>query len=258
MKNSITPTAEPFFFSGGSTGCLLVHGYTASPKEMRWMGEYLASQGFTVLGIRLAGHATRMEDLRRTRWSDWLACVEDGWHLLGGVTERVFLVGLSMGGALSLLFAAEHSGDKRLAGVIAMATPIALPDDPRVPYLRLIQWIKPSISKGPPDFHNPEAARERVAYPVYPTHSLAELRDLLREMRAALPRVSAPVLLVNSRQDTTVTADQMETIFDLLGSPEKSTLLVEDSGHIIPREPAREVVFEAAVKFMHSHLDSKP
>lgn len=253
MNTLITPTAEPFLFHGGSTGCLLVHGYTASPKEMRWMGEYLAGEGFTALGIRLTGHATRMEDLRRTRWRDWLACVEDGWHLLEGVTERVFMIGLSMGGALSLLFAAEQSEDKRLAGVIAMATPIALPDDPRVPFLRLIQWIKPTISKGPPDFHNPEAARERVAYPVYPTHSLAELRDLLAEMRAALPRVSAPVLLVNSRQDTTVPVKQMETIYELLGSADKSTLLVEDSGHIIPREPARQVVFEAAVKFMRSH-----
>lgn len=217
------------------------------------MGEYLAGEGFTVLGIRLAGHATRMEDLRRTNWRDWLVSVEDGWHLLEGVTDRIFLIGLSMGGALSLLFAAERPAEQRIAGVIAMATPLSLPDDPRVPFLRLLQWFKPTVSKGPPDFHNPEAERERVAYPSYPTRSLAELRDLLSEVRAALPRVSAPVLLVNSRQDTTVGLEHMEKIYELLGSEEKRTLLVDDCGHIIPREPARQVVFEAAAKFIRDH-----
>jgi carboxylesterase len=54
MDPFIIPSAEPFYFPGGKTGCLLVHGFTGSPKEMRWMGEYLAGQGYTVLGVRLA------------------------------------------------------------------------------------------------------------------------------------------------------------------------------------------------------------
>ena len=58
----IMPTAEPFFFPGGPTGCLLVHGFTGTPKEMRWLGEHLVSQGYAALGVRLAAHATRIED----------------------------------------------------------------------------------------------------------------------------------------------------------------------------------------------------
>ena len=82
--NQIIPGAEPFFFPGGSTGCLLVHGFTGTPKEMRAMGEYLHQRGFSVLGVRLTGHATRPEDLQRARWQDWLLSVEDGWQLLKG------------------------------------------------------------------------------------------------------------------------------------------------------------------------------
>ena len=69
----IIPTAEPFFFPGDRTGCLLVHGFTGTPKEMRWLGEYLADLGFSALGVRLVGHATQVEDLIRTCWRDWLA-----------------------------------------------------------------------------------------------------------------------------------------------------------------------------------------
>ena len=104
----IIPTAEPFFFPGNQIGCLLVHGFTGSPKEMRWMGEYLGNLGYTVLGVRLAGHATRPEDMMRMQWQDWLASVEDGYFLLKNCVDQVFIIGLSMGGILSLTFSSQH------------------------------------------------------------------------------------------------------------------------------------------------------
>jgi carboxylesterase len=68
----IVPESEPFFLPGEATGCLLLHGFSAMPGEMRPLGEYLAETGFTVLGIRLTGHATHPNDLEQTRWIDWL------------------------------------------------------------------------------------------------------------------------------------------------------------------------------------------
>jgi len=61
---------NPFFFEGGPTGCLLIHGFSSSPPEMRLMGEYLAGKGLTVLGVRLAGHGTSPEDMATTAWRD--------------------------------------------------------------------------------------------------------------------------------------------------------------------------------------------
>src|SRR5262245_26388061 len=107
--SQIIPTAEPFLFLGDASkpACLLVHGFTGVPKEMRLLGEYLNQHGHTCLGVRLTGHATVPEDMIRSRYTDWMASVEDGYHLLRGVTQRIFLVGLSMGGALSLLMASR-------------------------------------------------------------------------------------------------------------------------------------------------------
>ena len=75
---NIIPSAEPFFNPGGSTGCLLDHGYTGTPIEMRAMGDHMAGKGYILLGIRLAGHATKPEDLSRIHWSDWIGVLEDG------------------------------------------------------------------------------------------------------------------------------------------------------------------------------------
>lgn len=250
MTKNLIPTAEPFLFLGGDTGCLLVHGITATPKEMRYLGEYLARQGHTVLGVRLAGHATRPADLRRVAWQDWMACVEDGWHMLRGRCQRVFVVGLSMGGALSLLFSAQFP----VSGVFAMAVPCDVPVNPLqrrlLPYLKLIGRLRPYVRKGKPDWFNKAAFEARVAYPVNVLPAIKELDGLLKAMRASLPLVQVPVLLMHSRDDDYVPPEHMERIFAALGSADKQMQWVEHSDHVITEDGERERVFEAAAAFI--------
>ncbi|MGD0612162.1 MAG: alpha/beta fold hydrolase [Anaerolineales bacterium] len=247
--SQIIPTAEPYWFPGNRTGVLLIHGFTGTPKEMRWMGEYLNQQGYTVLGIRLAGHATRPEDMIRTRWQDWLLSVEDGYHLLGSCTERIFLAGLSMGGVLSLTFAATAP----VQGVIAMSTPYDLPADPRLRMLGLLSWLTPYMPKGddkPGEGWFGDAWKQHVSYPQNPLRSIGELNQLLGVMRAGLPQVRAPVLLINSRDDDPFIRDSMPKIHAQLGSLDKQTMWVEGSGHVITEEPQRMTVFAAAAEFI--------
>jgi carboxylesterase len=219
------------------------------------MGEALNQEGYTVLGVRLPGHATRQADLPRTRWQDWLAAVEDGWHLLRGAADPIVLVGLSMGGALSLLFASgRYAAECSVAGVVAMSTPYDLKPDPRFPFIRLLHPLVPQVMKGPSDFRDAQMGKEHVSYPAYPTRSIAELRDVLAEMRAALPEVTAPALLIHARGDTGggfFDPLSMEKIHAALGSREKEMRWVENSGHIITRDQARAVVFQAALDFIH-------
>lgn len=241
------PTAEPFLFTAGRTGCLLVHGFTGTPKEMRWLGEYLAEQGHTVLGIRLAGHATQLPDMVRTRWWDWMASIEDGLNILKCSTDRIYILGLSMGGVLSLLSAARYP----INGVVAMSTPYSLPQDWRMKLIHILKWLKPEFSKEPPDWHNPNAGQDHVSYPIYPTRSIAELAELMAEMRKTLPLVSIPVMLIQSRQDTSISTDSMQSIYDHLGTSNKETLWLDNSGHVLTREPDREILFNAIAHFIY-------
>jgi len=242
----IIPTAEPFLFPGNHIGVLLIHGFTGAPKEMRWMGEYLGNLGYSILGVRLAGHATQPDDMLRTRWQDWLTSVEDGYYLLKGCVNQVFIMGLSMGGVLSLLFASQHP----VSGVVAMSTPYSLPDDPRLPLIQHMSWLISKVNKGPSDWHNPEAEIDHVDYPYYPTRAIIQLVGLLAEMRSALPKVQVPVLLIHSRQDIGVAPHNAEQILTALGSSDKQLLWVENSGHVITREPDRYLAFKAADEFI--------
>jgi carboxylesterase len=259
----IIPTAEPFFFPGkgkkAAIGCLVQHGFTGAPKEMRWMGEYLNEQGYTVCGMRLTGHATKPEDMIRSRHTDWLADVEDGYHLLASSCEQVFLLGLSMGGILSLASAPSFqvkAGDpgRKVRGVVAMSTPYQLPDDPRIKYLKIISKFKPFMPKGKgepgADWFDPQVFRQHVAYPENPVRSIAELYTLLGVMRASLAEIKVPVLLIHSRDDHYVIEASMDNIYAALGSTDKQKLWVEGGSHVITEEPTRHTVFQAAADFI--------
>ncbi len=253
--SQIIPTAEPFFFLGdfSKPACLLIHGFTGTPKEMRLMGEYLNQQGFTCLGVRLAGHATNPEDMIRSNYTDWIASVEGGYSLLHGVTGNIYFIGLSMGGILALLMSAQPA--QRVRGIIAMSTPYKLADDPR---LRHIEWISKIVSYMPKSNEEPgmswfdkEAWKDHVSYPQNPVRSIGELNKLLGEMRAALPQVNVPVLLIHSRDDHYVLPENMEHIYaGLVNASDKTKLYIPGSGHVVTRDAARHQVFESAVEFI--------
>jgi carboxylesterase len=257
----IIPTAEPFFFpaskaSSHSVGCLLIHGFTGTPKEMRPMGEYLAKQGYSILGIRLTGHATQPDDMQRSHFTDWTASVEDGYQLLRGVADNIYLIGLSMGGVLSLLMSTRLDAClEGIKGVVAMSTPYRLPVDYPAWVFQFASYFMPYREKAnePPgaSWFDKYAFREQVSYPQNPTRSVGELSKLLAEMRAALPKVHVPVQLIHSKDDGYVLPENMEHIYaGLVNALDRQKLYITGSGHVVTRDAARLEVFEAASQFI--------
>ncbi|MBI9047410.1 MAG: alpha/beta fold hydrolase [Anaerolineaceae bacterium] len=257
MMNSkmIIPTAEPFFFSGGPTACLLIHGFTGTPKEMRWMGEYLNKMGYTTMGIRLTGHATSSEDMIRTKWEDWLGSIEDGLNYLSDIADQIVLVGLSMGGALSLLATARYANHFPISATIAMAAPHELPDDWRISILGPISPILPQIKKEDhSDWFDTQLEEIHKSYSTYPSKSILELKELLSELRNQLINISTPVCLMQSKNDRTIPLNSMQYFYDHIPSKFKQMIWVENSGHVITEDLAKNFVFKAANDFIHKTI----
>ncbi len=240
---------RPFFLPGGNTGCLLLHGFTGTPNEMHWMGEYLSGRGFTVLAPRLFAHGTKLTDMYCARWQDWVASAEDGYYLLADSCEKIVIAGLSMGGSISLYLAC----DLPMRGVIAMSAPFEIHD----PILRRLRPILPILSriyktkaKGPSGIFDPMAKRVHVDYEGYPVRGAYELQGLLAEMRRNLPRLQKPLLLINSKLDETVPPEHARAILEAVPSSDKQILILEKGGHVIPRDLARQTAFQAAGDFI--------
>lgn len=256
------PGAEPFFYRGGAMGILCIHGFTANPSEMRWLGQYLAGQGHTVYGVRLAGHGTHPHDMARARWRDWFASAQDGVHLLRAACSRVIVVGHSMGGLLALLLAAQAEGVTALS---VLASPIRFPQ--KFDHARWLHLLQPFTDQSDTSglqtvireeqTRRGEAAIGRVRYNQWSTSAVYELVELARQADAFLPFVSQPLQLIYSRKDATVPLDHADYIARRVASQAIERQTLEMSGHILPQDSERETVFQQVAMFVqrYAHAD---
>lgn len=241
MPPQLIPQAEPFFYRGRAVGCLLIHGFTASPQEMLSLGQHLAGQGYTVFGPRLAHHGTRAEDMTRTHWHDWYFAALDGYYLLRQQCAEVVVIGLSMGGSIALYLASAQP----VTAVVTMEAPIHLTDW-RVNYARTIARVYPFIPKEGFDPQQKLNAR----YAVQPVHAIAELRDMLTELRPRLPTITAPALIIHSLADEMIPLSNFDTIHREIGSVHKEKFILQHSSHLVTEDVEQARLFEQVSKFV--------
>jgi carboxylesterase len=263
MSTEIPPLrrgAEPFLLQGGDVGCVCTHGFTASPEEMRWLAEYLNARGLTIYAPRLSGHGTTPARMRQQHWQDWFDDVRDGVALLRPHCRKVFAVGLSMGGLLSLRLAA--------AGLVEGAAVLAAPlyvDHPLMPYTRWIKYILHYKRANPGDLDNRvrdiqrRAGRDdhgRVAYDDWtPVAAAAQLHALMIDVRRHLPDVRVPLLLIYSKNDQTVPFDNLRQVAEGVRSTDLVQRVLEHSDHVLTQEIERETVFSTVWEFIGARLD---
>jgi carboxylesterase len=248
MRGAAIDQVQPFAFDRGPIGCVLLHGFTAAPKEMRPLGDYLAARDITVRGVRYAGHGTTPQDLARTTWRDWVASAEEAVYGLRQRCSQVWSIGLSLGGLISLYLAEQQLVD----GVCAIA-PAIYPPDRRMAIARLLTPFMPYARKDLADLHDPIALAEHADYELFPTRAVAELNALMRHTRRALHQVDVPLLLVFARHDRVVSLDALETIWSRVASTDKQQLILERGGHIVTEDYDKEIAFAAIDQFLRQH-----
>jgi carboxylesterase len=257
--DAFLPGAEPYFFSGDPAGCLLLHGFGSSPGETRWLGQHLAAQGWTVYGLRTAGHGTDYRALARLRWQDWYASLLDGYHLLRAVCERIFIIGHSTGGMLGLLASSVLPVD----GLCVLATPLSF-RSALMPYAHRIKYLRPRVDASDHSdldrIVREEQARRgepilgRIRYDTWPSHALGELYALSQTVRDNLKRVSLPLCLIYSAADETATFADRQIILDGVQSDSVESHSLERSGHNLPIDIERETVFALVTDFIRQRL----
>lgn len=241
---------RPFFFEGGKTGMLLIHGFTGTTSSMRPMGEYMASNGLTVLGPRLPGHGTDVGDMGRHGHKDWIAAVETALAELQGICQRVFVSGLSMGATLTLYLGEQHPDS--LAGLMPISGPVCqLVPGAQKYLLPLVPVLKYVIRTFPgPGNDLADSSVTEVAYDKLNTRALHELMKLIRYVDNNLGRVTAPIRVFHSRQDHVVPTLNADYILERVSSKDKKVIWLEDSYHVCTLDFDKEKIFEECLGFI--------
>ncbi|NLT94068.1 MAG: alpha/beta fold hydrolase [Clostridia bacterium] len=239
---------EPFDYPGNKTGCLLIHGFTGSPGEMRPLGDYLREKGYTVKGVLLPGHGTRVEDLAETGWENWYNEVVKAYRDLETRCDKIFVIGLSMGGALALHLAANENIS---GGIVSICSPIFLTNKKAylAPLIRyFVKYSKKKKTKS--NFHS-------FWYDRYPTGAVAQLVKGITVIKRELKNIKNPALIIQSTLDKTVNPASAQYIYDHISSTKKKLFWLHKSGHIATLDIERGQVFLWVEEFIEEVLKEK-
>lgn len=247
------PENHPFLLTPKTPnghGILLVHGFSATPREMRPLADYLSNLNFTVCGVRLPGHGTSPEDLADRRVEEWLSATERGYQILRQEQQAVSAVGLSTGALLIL----QLSLVRHLERLVLLS-----------PFLRLKHPLAPlagALSLLVPYQHRQiEAVDQPFYYQRRPLKGIAQLNRLKRQARNNLQQVTSPTLILAAKGDKTVYPGTAERMFNLLTCPEKEYHCYgEEVPHALTIEenPCRMDVFQRTASFLKLGTNSSP
>jgi len=239
----------------GSPGVLLLHGFGDTPQTLALLARKLHKSGYSLYVPLLPGHGRNMDAFGKSRATDWISAARSALADMRRRHESVSIVGLSMGGALAVLIAAEHDD---IPAVILIAPYLGMP---RV--LRLaasVHWawerfVGEVNSRDPRSIRDPIEREKNLAYGAITGRVLYELSRVVKLARKSLSRVKAPTLIIQSREDPRCPPEVAEFALRTLGAQEKKLIWTEGAGHIITVDYGRERVFTEVEQWLKAHTD---
>jgi len=244
----LIPGAEPFSHDGGPVGALVVHGFTGSPKSMRPWAEHLAAAGLSVRLPRLPGHGSTWRDMAVTTWDDWYGEADRAFRELSSRCDQVFLMGLSMGGSLSLRLAEQH-GDA-VAGLV-LVNPAVHSENKAMTLLPVLKHVVPSLKGIGNDIAMP--GQDEGCYDRVPLKALASMLDGWTQVRTDIERVTQPLLLFRSANDHVVEPSNASWILGHVRSHDVEERVLAKSQHVATLDYDAPAIFEGSLEFVN-HL----
>jgi carboxylesterase len=240
------PGAEPLSIDhDGPIGVLLLHGFTGSPKSMKPWAHRLAEQGWSVRVPRLPGHGSSWQDMNITRWQDWYAEADRNLRELQDRCATVFVMGLSMGGSLTLRLAEQHGAG--ISGIVLVnpAVHTERVDRFALPVIKHVVGSFPGISN---DIAKP--GQDEGAYTRIPLKAAASLQDLWKVVRTDIGKVTQPLLLFRSATDHIVEASNGAWIMEHVPSTDRTEVVLARSYHVATLDYDAEIIEDGSIEFV--------
>jgi len=180
---------------------ILIPGWSAVTRQVLPLAEKINNSGYPVKCLRLAGHGTKPEDLEGVKWEDWVVNLID--EIKEGKRnkqfDKIIIGGVSMGGNVCLLASLQEKVD----GIILIGTPVHLKGHL---IFKFSSIILPLFRKYT------EKARPRNifvnkndSYQYFPTNNVKEVLVIIEKSVKILNKVTAPVLILQAKNDFFVT-----------------------------------------------------
>ncbi|MGO9545402.1 MAG: alpha/beta hydrolase [Rhodomicrobium sp.] len=269
------PTARPqpqtdehsFYFEGSSDkGVLLIHGLTGAPVEMRFVGKALNRLGFTVYAPSMAGHCQDIAALEATKYEDWVDSLRGPLDLLKREVRHVYTAGICVGGAVGLMLAHQERSKVEKSVIYSPTMHYdgwnqTILDRIGAHLIAPLRWVKPlhhlSFEERSPFGIKDERMRRFILEGAsmkgilhsMPVGALYQNFRLNAALKAALPHMTVPTLLLHAKEDDVSHPRNAEKIKRLHGG-ECELHYLYDSYHMIHVDRERELVAQMTAEFL--------
>jgi carboxylesterase len=250
---TVNPFGRTLHFAGGAEAVLILHGFTGRTANAAYLASRLHERGYTVRVPRLPGHGTNGADFSQSGWRDWLRRSVDEYLELAALHSRVSVVGMSMGGVLTLILASRFP-----VSSIVLCAPAIQVRNRWIWLIPLVGRLKPrgvkpfyEAESSDPDERNLEDEYHRYTW----YRQIAEFRRLQRIARRRLRFVTAPTLTLVSKADDTVPPAAASYIREGIAAAEQETVTLANSGHVIINDVEREAVADATLSWIMTHSE---
>lgn len=247
-KDGVTPYSH---VAQGDTGILLIHGYTGAPGVMKPQREYFAKAGFHVEVPLLPGHGTELEEMYHIKYRVWLKCVEEALLKLKERCTNVFIMGLSMGGALTLYLAEKFDF---IRGIILVNNTLYV-EEFRVHFAWLVRYFCKNIACIGNDIKAPGITEP--AYDRNPVNGVYQMHRMLKLIRKNIKEIKCPVVIFKSTEDHVISVRVAEYTYKHIGSEHKKLIYLHDSYHVATLDYDKEVINRVSLQFIRDILDEK-
>ena len=239
---------------GAAMGVVILHGFGDTPQTVESLARALREHGFDVAVPLLPGHGRTLREFARSTREQWLAAARDAHAAMRARHARVAIVGLSLGGALATIVAAD---DPELASLVLLAPYLDAPL-----WLRVLSYASPAIAVvlpyvgGDPlrSIQDPEARAKALAYGATTPGLVRELIRTADDARAVLARVTAPTLYVQSREDNRITVDVATRAFARITADPKRLELLTGCGHVLTVDYCHERVEALVLEWLRGAI----
>lgn len=240
---------QAWFPDGESRATVVIaHGLGEHGGRYQHVAAELVGKGMTVYAIDHRGHG-RSGGPRAflDRWRNAVADLDQLVELARrkSAGRPLFLLGHSMGGALSLAYTSMHQD--KLQGLLLSGPAVALDGAPPMigPIAKFLSLVAPRLGLFGIDpslvSRDPAAAGAYAADPLnchgkVPARTLAELVRLVEFLPGALPRIRLPLLIMHGTDDKLAGVEGSEGVIDSVASADKTLLLYEGLYHEVFNE----------------------
>ena len=224
------------------TAIIFVHGLMGSPTQFDDLAQAVYDIGCTFSCTLLLGHGRGIAEFAKFGAANWQNHLQQEIDKIKNRYDRIFLVGHSMGGLLSLH--ASLKKENKISGVFLLATPLKVylfSPTALLRKVRLLTYPKSNPVKAAYMKSNSIELSKHLIF-LRAIKTMREFYKLMKQVKKRLPDVAVPVYIFHSKADETASYKSAEMFYEGLCNTQRFSFSLDKSWHTFYYKDEREII----------------